>query len=49
MNDLSSAARHLALEQQVAWYTHVMARMAEQLAPDADFVNVLGKHWKGAQ
>jgi uncharacterized protein (TIGR02246 family) len=41
------AVQRIASEWEAAWNTHDMSRMAKLLTVDADFVNVLGKHWKG--
>lgn len=45
---LEDATRAIAAEWQAAWNAHDMSRMAALLAPDVDFVNVLGSHWKGS-
>lgn len=44
---LESAVEGMASEWEAAWNAHDMSRMAKLLTVDADFVNVLGKHWKG--
>ena len=44
---LEYSVQRMASEWEAAWNTHDMARMAKLLTADADFVNVLGKHWKG--
>ena len=44
---LEYAVERIASEWEAAWNTHDMSRMAKLLTVDADFVNVLGKHWKG--
>lgn len=41
--------RDVARRWEEAWNSHDMAAMATLLAPDADFVNVSGRHWKGRQ
>ncbi|MFO1266735.1 MAG: SgcJ/EcaC family oxidoreductase [Rubrivivax sp.] len=45
---LEDAVRVMTDEWKAAWNTHDMSRMSRLLTRDADFVNVLGKHWKGA-
>ena len=44
---MTYAVQRIASEWEAAWNTHDMARMAKLLTADADFVNVLGRHWKG--
>ena len=46
---IEDAAPAMAEAWKAAWNAHDMSRMAKLLADDADFVNVLGKHWKGAE
>ena len=46
---IEDAVPEMAEKWKVAWNSHDMSRMAELLTDDADFVNVLGKHWKGAE
>jgi uncharacterized protein (TIGR02246 family) len=41
--------RDVARRWEEVWNSHDMAAMATLLAPDADFVNVSGRHWKGRQ
>lgn len=48
MHELESSARKIAHEWEAAWNSHDMPRMGKLLAEDADFVNVHGKHMKGA-
>ena len=39
--------RGVATQWEEAWNRHDMSMMAALLTEDADFVNVLGSHWKG--
>lgn len=46
---LEDAAPAMTEKWKSAWNAHDMSCMAELLTHDADFVNVLGKHWKGIE
>ncbi len=46
---IADAVRAMTEDWKAAWNAHDMSRMAKLLTDDADFVNVLGKHWKGAE
>ena len=45
---VTSAVTRIAEQFVSIWNTHDMARLADIYADDADFVNVIGMRWKGA-
>lgn len=44
---LDQAVRDVAARWQEAWNRHDMSMMATLLTDDADWVSVMGAHWKG--
>ena len=45
---VASAVTRMAEQFVSIWNAHDMTRLADIYADDADFVNVIGMHWKGA-